>query len=631
MKGISEILSITIVTLITLTVFSGFFYWYSNISEDSKIGSEDYTKEIQSQIITTSNKIIDDLYDVSKEKNINNFGELTYTIEAEDGPISIDSEDSSFSLYEGYGSNTELICSDFGLNCNCENEIQKIFGVLVNNDTTKGIYFLEYDSINGFSEKQLKIFGNSNNIRRCDIRYFDQFVEGGNDCNEPKNLLATGYCTDDDSFYEKATFVLDSNLDGSYYDLYDTGDLEKIFDVQFVNDILVDDTYHLFSGAFTDYFNDSNYNKQVLSFSDLIYGDYENLGSFGLLPTETGNAGLAVTAMELVYRNNYPALLFGTSHEEATITGGAYLAISDEPENNAIFQGNFRAFTSGFDCPYDMGTFLSAGFDIAKIANCDIDFNSVVEIVKTDLVEDTYIDSDPVILGLNEVTDGITTLPIAVFFTDYNYTSTRIYNLDLSTLGLPLDVKITHMFYDDSNDRVFILLESTIPGSLTTQVIVIDHNFVTLTPHLIELSGAIDPSLDVESFTVINNTLFFGGNYNDGMGTNQSEIYTAVFDEETFGLSSVNRVYSNNTFYSVSNLVTLNLCEEKSPYLETECDIKRGESCEIILNIEDTDCDISDYPSETQFSSTLTFGKNKIYEIFKKGSDPSEETDLVVV
>ncbi|MEK9774454.1 MAG: hypothetical protein VW298_02450, partial [Candidatus Woesearchaeota archaeon] len=136
---------------------------------------------------------------------------------------------------------------------------------------------------------------------------------------------------------------------------------------------------------------------------------------------------------------------------------------------------------------------------------------------------------------------------------------------------------------------------------------------------------------DVESFTVINNTLFFGGNYNDGMGTNQSEIYTAVFDEETFGLSSVNRVYSNNTFYSVSNLVTLNLCEEKSPYLETECDIKRGESCEIILNIEDTDCDISDYPSETQFSSTLTFGKNKIYEIFKKGSDPSEETDLVVV
>ena len=56
MKGISEILSITIVTLITLTVFSGFFYWYSNISEDSKIGSEDYTKEIQSQIITTSNK-----------------------------------------------------------------------------------------------------------------------------------------------------------------------------------------------------------------------------------------------------------------------------------------------------------------------------------------------------------------------------------------------------------------------------------------------------------------------------------------------------------------------------------------------------------------------------------------------
>ena len=43
MKGISEILSLTIVVLISLTVFSGFYYWYDNLNEDSKIITEDYT------------------------------------------------------------------------------------------------------------------------------------------------------------------------------------------------------------------------------------------------------------------------------------------------------------------------------------------------------------------------------------------------------------------------------------------------------------------------------------------------------------------------------------------------------------------------------------------------------------
>ena len=73
MKGISEILSLTIVVLISLTVFSGFYYWYDNLNEDSKILTEDYTQEVQNQVITRTNKVIDDMYDVSKEKKYQQF------------------------------------------------------------------------------------------------------------------------------------------------------------------------------------------------------------------------------------------------------------------------------------------------------------------------------------------------------------------------------------------------------------------------------------------------------------------------------------------------------------------------------------------------------------------------------
>ena len=51
----------------------------------------------------------------------------------------------------------------------------------------------------------------------------------------------------------------------------------------------------------------------------------------------------------------------------------------------------------------------------------------------------------------------------------------------------------------------------------------------------------------------------------------------------------------------------------------------------MVLNIEDTDCDLSSYNAETIFTSEINIGKNKFYEIFKKESDPSLETDVIQV
>jgi len=96
---------------------------------------------------------------------------------------------------------------------------------------------------------------------------------------------------------------------------------------------------------------------------------------------------------------------------------------------------------------------------------------------------------------------------------------------------------------------------------------------------------------------------------------------------------STNYVYSDSNYASVSKLVILDMCVKSEPYFENGCGetLNRKERLNIVLNIEDTDCDISDYSSETIFTSELYIGKNRFYEIFKKENDPSAETDATII
>ena len=328
MKGISEILSITIVVLISLTVFSGFYYWYDNVNEDSKVVSEDFTKEIQNQVISTTKKIIDDMYDVAKENSVRRYGELTMGITAEDGPVEIDCSDASFELYEGYGSNTEFICSSYDLTCNCEEERIDIIAFLEGpggwitymNGTNISKMGAELDiSFVNFTSDE---FDNVvlNNIS---VGYMDYFVEDGNSCNEPGILYiaGTGFKQGDDS--SKANHMdiaLNSEMQGEInFSLNNAGIYPPaIFDLTFIEkkfDPIFDEFsteigygvsedlggYYLFGGAFVNSTNQSDYISPFLALRTSLFQDPLELP---LITGEHEDGNSAVTGIQKIIRTD---------------------------------------------------------------------------------------------------------------------------------------------------------------------------------------------------------------------------------------------------------------------------------------------------------------------------------------
>ena len=82
----------------------------------------------------------------------------------------------------------------------------------------------------------------------------------------------------------------------------------------------------------------------------------------------------------------------------------------------------------------------------------------------------------------------------------------------------------------------------------------------------------------------------------------------------------IETVLNTQNYTDVKKIVKIRSCVKNNPYLEQGCGktVKRDERANLILNIEDTKCDISDYSPETQFSAKLTVDNEQIYEIFKK-------------
>lgn len=328
MKGLSEILSITIVVLISLTVFSGFYYWYDNLNEDSKVVSEDFTKEIQNQVISTTKKIIDDMYDVAKENSVRRYGELTMGITAEDGLVEIDCSDASFELYEGYGSNTEFICSSYDLNCNCEEEKIDIIAFLEGpgswvtymNGTNISKAGTEMDiSFVNFTSDEFDNFV----LNNISVGYMDYFVEDGNACNEPgiMYLSGTGFIQGDDS--SKATYMdiaLNSEMQGEINFTLNSGGTNPpaIFDLTFIEkkfDPIFDEFsteigygvsedlggYYLFGGAFVSSTNQSDYQSPFLAIRTSLFQDPL------ILPLITGeheSGNSAVTGIQKIIRTD---------------------------------------------------------------------------------------------------------------------------------------------------------------------------------------------------------------------------------------------------------------------------------------------------------------------------------------
>jgi len=716
MKGISEILSLTIVVLISLTVFSGFYYWYDNLNEDSKIITEDYTQEVQNQVITRTNKVIDDMYDVSKEKNINNFAELTLTVEADDAPIEVSCEDSSVQIYEGYGSNTELICSHYDLNCNCESTQRYIYGVLERHSTSPaGLALLASTDFSSFTEKNIVITGDpSSTLTGFDITYLDTFVEGGNSCNEPENLLLLGYGSDPGEGYGQISIILDENLEGSYYDKFNSdgvseGQIAKYYDNIFVNDILEESydggrsyetmtwKYHVFAGAITNLAGDQ-FLKQTMGFGKQIWrssigvGLYDTLGVFGTIYPST-EADLAVSNIETVYFSDFPAILLGTKDEQTNYTTGspapsystnvfdAYLAISEDPTSTPLIQGQFQYYTAAFpDCPYDPDSFRNVcGYSAADIAACNVSFNSV----ETMLTLENFDNGNSpglgtVVMGINNFKSGNLRSDFNLIYTHYNDSGARndIYCLDTFYFDDPIFTHSTpkfgswnppvnlhpsspdniNTFYEvidmksyegEAGNKVFTLVKNKGDYGLEYPWLIIfdDSNwmeqpiYIPLVDVAGEFEGSAAPTMykiDSLAVRIFDDKVYvyLGGRENDGSGGSKAIIYELILDNT--GMYSVlagSKVYESSDYASVNKLLIMDKCIKKEPFFENGCDetISRKERLDMVLNIEDTDCDLSSYNAETIFTSEINIGKNRFYEIFKKESDPSLETDVIQV
>lgn len=716
MKGISEILSLTIVVLISLTIFSGFYYWYDNLNEDSKIITEDYTQEVQNQVITRTNKVIDDMYAVSKEKNINNFAELTLTVEADDAPIDVSCEDSSVQIYEGYGSNTELICSHYDLNCNCETTQRYIYGVLERHSSSpQGLALLASTDFSSFTEKNIVITGDpSSTLRGFDITYLDTFVEGGNSCNEPENLLLLGYGSDPGEGYGQISIILDENLEGSYYDKFNDvgvseGQIAKYYDNIFVNDILEEsydggrsyDTmtwkYHVFAGAITNLAGDQ-FLKQTMGFGKQIWrssigvGLYDALGVFGAIYPST-QSDLAVSNIENVYFNSHPAILMGTKDEQTDYTVGgvagtyptnvfdAYLAISKTPASIPLIQGQFSNYIDPTaypdeafpNCPYDRTNFRDVcNYDESIIAACDVKFNSVETMLTLENFDNPISSgSGTVVMGINNFKSGTLRNDFNLIYTNYNDSSGQnqiycldtyyrddhiplipggniwAYDLDLAASNPVSHYEVIDMksYEGQAGNKVFTLVKDR-GGDEFPWLIIFDDGNWDAQPVYIELnhvdaqfrgsSAAGNYKIDSLAVRIFDEKVYvyLGGKENDGSGGTKAIMYELILDNTAmYSVIGGSKIYESNDYASVNKLLIMDKCIKKEPFFENGCGetISRKERLDMILNIEDTDCDLSSYNAETIFTSEINIGKNRFYEIFKKESDPSLETDVIQV
>jgi len=714
MKGISEILSITIVTLIVLTVFSGFFYWYSSIEEKSLVGSADYSVEIQNQVITRTNKVIDDFYNVAKEKNVNNYGELTFTIESDDSQIDISCEDSSVQIYEGYGSNTELVCSHYNLDCNCVDEQRYIYGVLENHagTTSQTLNILTSSDFVSFSEKPITIQGTTAGgtkgevLSNFDITYFDSFVEGGNSCKEPQNLLLLGYGSNPGESYGQVSIILNSDLEGSFYDKFNSegvsaGQIAKYYDTVFVDDILEKnydggrsyDTilhqYHAFGGVLTDYQDDSDYQKQFLGSGKRVFSSSQGVGLYNLFTYfntffPSDQTDLAVSNLEMLTMKNHPAILMGTKDEQTDYTIGglpgsyptnvfdAYLAISKDYEVIPLIQGYFWSYIDPITypdeanpiCPYDLVSFRDqCGYSESDILNCDVKFNSVETMVADSDFYLSATDSEGTIfMGVNNVKVGNLRNDFEIFYTSTTSVSgdNTVYCLDTHpNLQIPPSPPSGHRVWDTSPiditgfypethfevvdmketndfDRIYTLVRNK-DGDKDPWIIVYDGSetkYIELSQHDPAFGGS-GSTKQADSLAVRYSEdkfyIYIGGK--EDTSPHDTAFLYEIMTDISNNVLSTNYVYSDSNYASVSKLVILDMCAKSEPYFENGCGetLNRKERLNIVLNIEDTDCDISDYSSETIFTSELNIGKNRFYEIFKKENDPSAETDATII
>lgn len=613
-KGLSNLIAFILVIMMTLTVGASFYFWFSNLSSDSMAASETFTEEVQEQVITRATSIIDQYYKTDNEQNLNNFGEITQTICADDKSVNIDSDEISFELYEGYGSNTELVCSKFGLSCGCESETQKIIGVMGGNNSHQGITLLTSNDGSAWTPKNLDIYSGYN---KFDFNHLGDFVEGGDNCTAPKNLILMGAGRNSELGTRIAiSAILNNSLVGNSYNTKGLDDnVTEFFDITQSPIESGDPKQHLFKGgALVDPLNQQHV-EAIITRQFSPYDKPERLLEFGTNGRSISNA--AITAVQRIIRNGNNQLLVGVT---GNLSAGGVSYIDETQDIVGGIEQNYPV--SG--CPYDASSFEACGFDPGQVAACTIEFGGIPAMFYAEEFSgDSNLGSEkPVFIGVNAATVAGKGTPF-IFYTGYDSPQTIIYCLDTTSLGMDIRLNITDITYFDNLSRVAVFLKSNF-GTTETEVLFIEHLGPDYIPSLVTLPTPIS----IKTFATLGNSIFAGG-------TDYTNSY--IFDlefTELGNLISMTQVYTNTSYQSIEQLETFTQCTDRKVYCKEGCDqtLKRGECSDLTLSIEDSDCDISKYGYETDFTSRLNIGNNfQILNVFTKEQKSSIEVNATAI
>lgn len=645
MKGISEIVSTIIILLIVITSASAFFYWYQTLEGQAMGTSSEFTTNMQKQIISTSTSLLDTYYSADKQANINNYGGTTETICANDRELDLSNSKIGFIMWEGWGSNKELICSSYSLPCGCVGvETDTLGAILVKSggiglvSTTDGnTWTVQKDSSSPISVSNPTLI-NVNSL---------EFIEGGDSCKNPPNIFISGSSCSSESC-GNLNIIWDSDEQASSYNEEISYGANEIYWYDSVamsinsaawpstlnKPRLIDDPQPTFLGGAAVIIEAPNmgaYAKALLAAKYSVYDTHSILGSFGSINGKTDASG--ITAIEQIIRNGENQLLIGVSKNPLSGSGYSYIdeTVFTVDGTEKYYAGDM---TDPLRCPYNIAEFgpppgtglhyVADGSNPNKILNCDLNSGAISSMLYDDRFE---------ILGDGVIPDP--TRPVYV----------GVSGIDLSAGGGPADTsKLIYTGRTMSGPTIFNIISdhgefdnteiSDIIFDEAGNSIVVAANYIGLNKaKLIYFNNLAQPSfgskveivgITITSLEYFDDRVWFGGS--DSLG--------AVIYSVTGGVINMPASYQNAVYLETSNLATLTQCSEKAVHCSQGCDktLAPGQCGDITLTFENTACDISNYPTGAQFSYSLNIGEHFTRSsIFEKNTAKTNELSVTIL
>lgn len=645
MKGVSEIVSTIIILLIVITSASAFFYWYQTLEGQAMGTSSEFTTNMQKQIISTSTSIIDTYYSADKQANINNYGGTTETICANDREIDLTNSKIGFIMWEGWGSNKELICSSYSLPCGCVGVETDILSATL---LTPGLRLIS-STVHGtwVTKKESTVPILVSNPTITDVHSIE-FVEGGDSCKNPSNIFISGSscdtggesCGDLNIIWDGDDKASSYEEDNSYaagkevywYDSVTMPITSPNWPSTLNKPRLVETPQPTFLGGAAVTTATGAYAKALLSAKYSVYNTHSILGSFGNVNGKVDASG--VTAIEKIIRGDQNQLLIGVSKDPVTGSGYSYI---DETVSTVNGLEKYYAGTMP-ECPYNHAQFAGAGYAADggfgdKIAGCNLNTDSISSMLyddRFDILGDGVIlgDTRPVYVGVSGVdlsAGGGPPNTSKLIYTGRNMDTPTVFNI-INDHAAFVNTEIVDMVYSPVDKKIVVAANDLTGSPIRSYLVYFEDAPVPVLSGIESVHTTTGgKEIVITSLEYFDDKVYFGGY--DLLG---GAVIFSVTDTRV----DLPESYADASFDQVSSLTTLTKCSENSVHCSQGCDktLAPGQCGDITLTFENTACDISNYPAGTQFSYSLNIGEHFTRSsIFEKKTAKTNELNVEIL